>query len=298
MYQYNFTDFAREGEQITINESVYIRGMLPEHTHNFLEIFYVIEGRGVHVINGHELPVQAGELVVLGYGANHTFFPDEGETLKWINIDFVPEFIDGSMINEYNANEIIKLSVFRNLFFNPHNITFLQLSDKDGNYGALIRLMCDEYTRHRYGCIGCLKHYLIILLTKVFCDNMKTKRDSDARWLLQTVLDEISESIAEDGALSVSLEKFAQKVYMSPKSFSRLFRQKIGVGFSHYVQQKRIEKSCKLLSETDMPITSVMIEVGYCDAKTFYQLFKRVMGITPMQYRTKMREKGQTPDTT
>lgn len=63
----------------------------------------------------------------------------------------------------------------------------------------------------------------------------------------------------------------------------------MGVGFSHYVQQKRIEKSCKLLAETDLPISSVMIEAGYYDAKTFYGLFKRVMGLTPMQYRTKMQ---------
>ncbi len=293
MYQYKFTNFAREGEQITINESVYLPGMLPEHTHNFLEIFYVTDGSGVHVINGHRLPVRSGDMFVLGYGANHTFFPDEGKTLKWINIDFVPEFIDGSMINEYNANEIIKLSAFRNLFFDPHNITFLQLYDKEGNYRALIELMRDEYVRHSYGCIGCLKHYLIILLTKVFCDNIKNKQDSDPRWLLQSVLNEISESIAGDGPSPVSLEKFAQKVYMSPKSFSRLFRQKIGVGFSHYVQQKRIEKSCKLLSETDMPINSVMIDVGYCDAKTFYSLFKRFMGVTPMQYRQKMRTGGE-----
>lgn len=292
MYQYDFKDFAREGEQITINESVYLPGMLPEHTHNFLEIFYVTEGVGKHIINGHGLPVRAGDLFVLGYGANHTFFPDAGSTLKWINIDFVPEFIDGSMINEYNASEIIKLSVFRNLFFDPTNITYLQLRDTDNHYAPLVRLMCQEYNEHRYGCIGCLKHYLIVLLTKVFCDNMKDDSDPEARWLLQTVLDEISESIAGDGAAAVSLSKFAQKVYMSPKSFSRLFQKKMGVGFSHYVQQKRIEKSCKLLAETNLPVASVMIEAGYYDAKTFYGLFKRAMGLTPLQYRTKIQSGG------
>lgn len=184
MYQYDFRDFAREGEQITINESMYLPGMLPEHTHNFLEIFYVTEGKGTHIINGHSISVCAGDLFVLGYGANHTFFPDSDSTLKWINIDFMPGFIDGSMINEYNANEIIKLSVFRNLFFDPTNITYLQLHDCGNHYEQLVRLMWREYTEHRYGCIGCLKHYLIILLTKVFCDNMKTEWESDTRWLL------------------------------------------------------------------------------------------------------------------
>ncbi len=293
MHEYNFQEFAREGEQITINESVYIPGMLPEHTHNFLEIFYVTEGIGIHVINGHELPIHKGELFVLGSGTNHTFYPErENGSLKWININFMPGFIDGSMINEYNANEIIKLSVFRNLFFDSHNITFLHLCETEESYRRLIELMLWEYVQHKYGCISCLKHYLIVLLTKIFCDALKEEQTKDTRWLLQTVLDEISESISNSDASAISLSKFAQRAYMSPKSFSRLFHQKMGVGFSHYVQQKRIEKSCKLLAETDMPVNSVMLEAGYCDAKTFYGLFKRVMGITPMQYRLQMRKKS------
>lgn len=291
MYQYDFKEFAREGEQITINESVYIPRMLPEHTHNFLEIFYVTEGRGTHMINGHKIPIRTGDLFVLGFGTNHTFYPDEeGETLKWINVNFMPGFIDGSMINEYNANEIIKLSVFRNLFFDPDNITYLQVTGAGDKYETLIRLMLEEYTEHKYGCISCLKHYLIILLTKVFCDNLIEDSSSDTRWLLQTVLDEISESIAQNNAGDISLGQFAQKAYMSPKSFSRLFHQKMGVGFSHYVQQKRIEKSCKLLAETNLSVNAIMIEAGYYDAKTFYALFKRITGVTPMQYRTQTRK--------
>lgn len=291
LHQYDFKEFSRGDEQIAINESVYLPEMLPEHTHTFLEIFYVTEGRGTHVINGHGIPISAGDLFVLGYGAKHTFFPcdAEGGTLKWININFVPEFIDGSMINEYNANEVIKLSAFRNLFFDLKNITFLHLKDTDDNYGALIRLMLREYTEHRYGCIGCLKHYLIVLLTKVFCDDLRSEHSPNSMWLLRTVLDEVSQCIEKDGASAISMQKFAQKVYMSPKAFSRFFAQKMGMGFSHYVQQKRIEKSCKLLAETELPVTAVMIEVGYYDAKTFYALFKRVMGITPGDYRAKIQ---------
>lgn len=289
MYKYDFKEFAREGEQITINESVYIPSMLPEHTHNFLEIFYMTEGHGQHEINGHRQPIREGEIWVLGFGTRHTLIPDrEVERFTWININFMPGFIDGSMINEYNSNEIIKLSIFRNLFFDSHNITYLRLSETADSYERLIKLMLAEYNEHKYGYISCLKHYLIVLLTKVFCDSASEKQESDSGWLLQTVLDEISENIVNTDGSKISLSRFAQRVYMSPKSFSRLFHQKMGVGFSHYVQQKRIEKSCKLLSETDMPVNAVMLEVGYGDAKTFYSLFKRITGMTPLQYRNRV----------
>lgn len=293
MYQYDFKEFARDGEQITVNESVYLPGMLPEHTHNFLEIIYLLNGKGVQKINGQTIPVCAGDLFVLGHNTAHTFIPDEnGGELRWININFVPGFIDANLINEYTANEIIKLSVFRNLFFDEDNITYLRLPAANESYGVLIHLMMEEYNRHQYGCISCLKYYLIILLTKVFCDNLKDEQNSDTRWLLQTVLDELSESIAKSDGTDINLERFAQKAYMSPKSFSRLFRQKMGVGFTHFVQQKRIEKSCQLLVETDISINSIMLEVGYYDAKTFYTLFKRTTGFTPRQYRENARAKA------
>lgn len=76
MYKYDFKEFAREGEQITINESVYIPSMLPEHTHNFLEIFYMTEWHGQHEINGHRQPIREGEIWVLGFGTRHTLIPD------------------------------------------------------------------------------------------------------------------------------------------------------------------------------------------------------------------------------
>ena len=84
MYKHDFKEFAREGEQITINESVYIPSMLPEHTHNFLEIFYMTEWHGQHEINGHWQPIREGEL---NGAKTHTILYQINKTEYYCQVD-------------------------------------------------------------------------------------------------------------------------------------------------------------------------------------------------------------------
>ncbi|WP_039790620.1 helix-turn-helix domain-containing protein, partial [Paenibacillus riograndensis] len=48
---------------------------------------------------------------------------------------------------------------------------------------------------------------------------------------------------------------------------------------------RRIKQACRLLSTTDMPVEQIGIAVGFPNASYFNQLFKRVLGTTPLKYR-------------
>ena len=58
MQRYNIAEFSREQEKIFLQKSrLYIENQLPEHIHSdFLEIIYILEGRGYHFANGKKVP--------------------------------------------------------------------------------------------------------------------------------------------------------------------------------------------------------------------------------------------------
>ncbi|MGD8401468.1 MAG: helix-turn-helix domain-containing protein, partial [Bacillota bacterium] len=58
-----------------------------------------------------------------------------------------------------------------------------------------------------------------------------------------------------------------------------------GTNFSDYVQKVRIDEACRLLHATDLKILDVALQAGFKDLKFFYDVFKKITGKTPGDYR-------------
>ncbi|WP_248924267.1 AraC family transcriptional regulator [Paenibacillus hamazuiensis] len=83
----------------------------------------------------------------------------------------------------------------------------------------------------------------------------------------------------------VSLERLAEELHLSPNYISRVFRQETGSGVTDYLTARRIKQACRLLETTDNPVEQVGLEAGFANYSYFIQLFKRVVGTTPLKYR-------------
>ena len=55
--------------------------------------------------------------------------------------------------------------------------------------------------------------------------------------------------------------------------------------FREYVQKTRIEKSCELLAGSDMTVIEIARAVGYDDIQFFHSVFKRLLHMTPKEYK-------------
>ena len=55
--------------------------------------------------------------------------------------------------------------------------------------------------------------------------------------------------------------------------------------FQEYVQSVRIRESCRLLVNTQKKVAEIATLVGYTNIKFFNELFRRQMGMTPLQFR-------------
>ncbi len=85
----------------------------------------------------------------------------------------------------------------------------------------------------------------------------------------------------------LDLNLVAQKLYLSKKYFSHIFKQKMGVNFVSYLNKVRIEKSKPYVIDTNVKISSIYEYVGYKNSRYFYKNFKELTGLTPLQYREK-----------
>lgn len=76
---------------------------------------------------------------------------------------------------------------------------------------------------------------------------------------------------------------------MTERTFNRRFKQATGMSPIEYVHTLRIEEAKQLLESDDAPVEAIAQEVGYEDAAFFGRLFRRKVGITPIQYRKRFR---------
>lgn len=284
MFKYLLTDFSREGEKVIIERSVYIEGCLPLHGHDFLEIFYIERGKGYHILNNTKTCVQEGDLIFLSYHSIHTLEAITDD-FTWINLSFYPEFIDKSLINEFNSSEIIKLSVFKSMFEDSAvTATGILVKNAKEEFYPIFQQMEEEYKNKKYGYVQILKYDLLIVLTKIFRD-LKGQNDFPDELNNNKIINLVMEELGNNLSGEFNLETFAKKVYMSPKYFSRFFKQSVGMTFMEFLQRQRINKACELLDQTDLSISDIMQRVGYSDGKSFYMIFKRYKGVTPSVYR-------------
>jgi two-component system response regulator YesN len=75
-------------------------------------------------------------------------------------------------------------------------------------------------------------------------------------------------------------------VFLTPSYLSKLFKQETGLTLTDYITEMRLRKAKYLLKNSpDLKIHEIGAEVGYGDPAYFNKLFKRVVGVTPNEYK-------------
>lgn len=93
---------------------------------------------------------------------------------------------------------------------------------------------------------------------------------------------------------SITLAEVAERLYLSPTYFSRLFKQRSGCTFSTWLAQRRIQRAQRYLDETNLAVADIATRVGYQEANSFTRLFKQATGLSPTEYRKSHRDKTRT----
>jgi len=144
----------------------------------------------------------------------------------------------------------------------------------------------NEYYHHEIEIAEHLRRILNLLtdfITKVIVA-IQHMRYTNSKLVINRALNYIDQHYDE----KISLEDVAQKLHLSKHYLCNAFKKGTGENMSLYINKLRIEKAKKLLLESDGRIKEIFEEVGYSNQQYFSKVFKKVTGMTVVEYKEKM----------
>ena len=183
---------------------------------------------------------------------------------------------------------------FRRLFPELDLHTNKILTDQQGVYtagGAISSLNLALYIVEKY----CGREAALYCARVLQID---IERDSQSPFIMfeglkdhkDHVIRNIQEFIEKHIEDKLTVDQLAVHCNMDRINFTRRFKKATQLSPADYVQRVKVEGAKRLFESTDQQINEVMYKVGYIDVKAFRQLFKKIVGMTPGDYRNKFNK--------
>jgi transcriptional regulator GlxA family with amidase domain len=97
----------------------------------------------------------------------------------------------------------------------------------------------------------------------------------------------VQDHIEKNYANVLTVNELADKQATTRRTLERRFRSATGNSVIEYLQRVRTEGAKKVLEHPKRTVTDAMFEVGYSDAKSFREVFRKYVGISPLEYKKK-----------
>jgi len=131
--------------------------------------------------------------------------------------------------------------------------------------------------------------WVYYLVEQYYLQPLVVKVTSPVELVIQTL-----EYLLQNYAKPHTLDSLAAAMGRSPGHLSNCFKQVLNRGPIDCLIRLRMQKACKLLAETKLPLRMIASAIGYQDAYYFSNAFKKYMGISPQKYRKQWVEEDVT----
>lgn len=232
------------------------------HIHEFFEIEFVISGKGVCCIDGHDYVFNKGSVFFLSPINTHEIKSADAEIF---NVMFRCDVGDES------------------LFSAPLYAKHCPQIRATGNDWKLLYQLLSELIKTYEHDIDYAKLLLTCISKKL--EKLTAEKDHEPIGYIQRALLYITENFMN----GMTLSSVAKHVGLTPTYFSNLFKQETGVNFRVYLDNIRFSYAKNLLSFTDFPILEIASLSGFDDYTNFARRFKKLFCLTPGAFRKKAR---------
>ena len=180
---------------------------------------------------------------------------------------------------------------FRRLFPDVNLVVDKILTDEDGIYSSggaysstnLILYLIEKYAGREIA-IYCSKFFQLDIdrgcQSPFIMFNGQKEHDDDS-------VKEIQNFIENNFAERIKVDRLAEMAALSRRNLERRFKKATANTVVEYIQRVKIEAAKKSLEGSRKSINEVMFDVGYSDTKAFRTVFKKITGLSPVQYRNK-----------
>ncbi|MDF2659483.1 MAG: transcriptional regulator, AraC family [Paenibacillus sp.] len=115
-------------------------------------------------------------------------------------------------------------------------------------------------------------------------------REEQSQRQYKIITEQMLKLVHERYDSELTLEKCAEQLNFHPDYLRRVFRRGVGVNFSDYLGEYRLNLSKELLKNTEMTIAEIAQKMNYQNSQNFIRYFKKTVGITPGQFRERLHQ--------
>jgi AraC-like DNA-binding protein/quercetin dioxygenase-like cupin family protein len=255
------------------------------HTHNYLELAYVLEGEFCQNIQGRDVCFHKGECCLIDTNCTHQDYL----TAKDARVIFlgISNHIFNKVLSE-NIPEGILTEFFGTALLSQKEVMqYLHLRPKeeeDERIETILGSLLDELIHldvgSEYICRGLVKR-LLWHLCLAYDFSLSKEQTKEMNVLIG---DEILRYIREHEA-DISIQDLVLKFHYNEDYFNRLLKKREGVTYSAYLQNLRLEKARELLEDSSLSIEEIIDQCGYHNKGFFYKIFVEKYKMTPAKLR-------------
>ncbi len=241
-----------------------------DHYHNYFEIFFLLSGKCRFLLNDRVSYLERGDFVLITPGSLHHALYDLAPC-EILTLYFKRTHIAHGLPAEDAESPRSFLGSIPTLY--QERFTLLlnrMLSEGTVN---------DEYTEHF---MECYLHELLLMLMRYSVMNEEEPELLNAR---DADILTATKYIYRNYKKPLTLAEVSAEAALSPTYFSKKFKQTTGMGFKEYLNFVRLRHAQTALLTTDSSITDIALENGFNDSNYFKDLFKKVYGKSPREYR-------------
>ncbi len=273
--------FLREGKLITVrHHSRFVE--FPPHKHNYIEMMYVCDGEITHYIDGKELVMRPGDMLLLNqhvkHGIKRAEFHDTG-----INFIVLPEFFDipFQMMRKQNTIADFLMGTLRQNNPVPQYLNF-QLQGQKAISNLMENMISSLILENDHEDV--INQYSMGLVFLYLINHMDSLAEGSSQKYEDVVIQATVKYI-DTHYKTAALNQIADDFKQSPPALSRMIKKSTGYTFQELLMRKRFQKAIMFLVETELPVNEIAANIGYENQSHFYRQFKKRFGMTPSQYR-------------
>lgn len=248
------------------------------HFHPFTEIFFITQGQGIMEIDDVDVSIKEGDLIIINPNCPHTEKSSQNTSdyLKYIVFGINNLALASSPSSKFSS-ENKDLNLYKILNFNH---------DKDELLYFLNSLMCEvEEKKKNYelACKSILTLFIIYISRNAESNLIIT--DNPEKLNIECI--KIKNYIDSHYAENITLDILSNLSYVNKFHLVHLFTKQMGISPINYLINKRIEESKNLLTTTNYSVRDISTIVGFSNSSYFSQMFKKITGCSPREYKTK-----------
>ncbi len=248
---------------------------MKKHVQECNEISYIVSGSGYTYIDGEQIRLKAGDILICSTGHEHMMAVDSFTTMRFLYMGFqftdkvVSEWVD--MVPYFNDRPYT-------LVRDDHTVMypFVHALDEFFADNACSNSMIENYCEQ----IMILTYRLSQKGERVEQPVLLPRVNTSAGAIVYTTIRYIEKHIYELDSIS----NLANMLGYSPSYISHIFKERTGMTLQRYIVMKKHEKALELLRLGNMSVTEVAQKLNYKTIQAFSKSFTRTMGFFPSQH--------------